>query len=116
MATQPIPSYEFWQASDADAAFGADIDKYVNRSEASSIERALPVTAKVCAALFYGGGTLREHGLQWKPEIATQRPMRTLQALLGSFAPPHEAKVATVALALHHWCDPIADDAKATGK
>jgi hypothetical protein len=104
-----LPDYPFWQADGAEAAFGADSSHYsaVGRSEASSVSRQLRKQAKVFSALFFSGGSLADHGLRWKPELAEQRPMMTLRALMCSFDPPHEVKEATVALALHHWCEPI---------
>jgi hypothetical protein len=106
-ANAKIPAYPYWQADAADASFGADLSRYVKRDEAYAIERNLHREAGVCSALFFSGGRLADHGLRWRPEIARQRPMQTLRALLCSFAPSHEAKTATVALALHHWCEPI---------
>lgn len=109
MTPDVIPDYPFWQASEVEAVFGAERERYVNRYDAGDISRLLRKEVKAGSALFFSGGRLADHGLQWRPEIAAQKPMLTLQALLCSYAPAHEAKEATVALALHHWCEPTAE-------
>ncbi|RDC59757.1 hypothetical protein HME9302_00952 [Alteripontixanthobacter maritimus] len=101
-----IPDYPFFEVDGLTAAFGADRSVYLSKSEGSAVARRLPDKAEIFSRLFYVGGTLAEHSLRFRPEIA-RKGHATLKALMVSFEPSHEAKKGTVALALHHWCEPI---------
>jgi hypothetical protein len=113
VATNPeavaIPEYPFWQADELAAVFGADALKYaaLTKQDANAVSRLLRNEERIFSDLFFNGGSLAQHGLRWKPEIAEQKPHLTLRALMCSFEPSHEVKTATVALALHHWCEPV---------
>jgi hypothetical protein len=105
-----IPEYPFWQADEAEATFGANRRRYavLSNGEADAVARQLRDEERAFHSLFFNGGRLADHGFQWKPEIARDnKPYLTLRALMCSFDPSHEVKTATVALALHHWCDRI---------
>lgn len=105
-----LPEYPFWQAGDVEAAFGAGRHRYatLSKEEATQVSRLLRAQAQAFTMLFFRGGRLADHNLQWKPEIAKDTaPHLTLHALMCSFECSHEVKEATVALALHHWCEPI---------
>ncbi|MFE8106937.1 hypothetical protein [Sphingomonas melonis] len=110
-ADSAIPDFPFFAVDDATLAFGCGQDTYVNRRGASALSRLLRDEAKAFSSLFFCGGTLEQHGFTLKPEYKAEGT-KTIRALMKSWAPAHEAKEATVALALHHWCDrvPVADE------
>lgn len=111
-AGEEIPPFPFFEVDDVTAAFGADRDKYLSRQEGSRVERLLQNEAEVFANLFYKGGRLSDYGLRFKPEYR-EEGFKTLRALMCSFAPSHQAKTGTVALALHHWCEPVSEQVPA---
>lgn len=92
----PIPNF-----SDADMAFGADAKAYFNRRSLPKVPYELE---RLVNALFFNGGSLPEMA----PEVDRQAAMRAVRAWLTSFAPAHEAKIATVAYALWVWTTPAA--------
>lgn len=106
MANDTLPEYPFFEVDEPTAVFGCEADKYLSRSEGSRVSRLLPKEAKAFSALFFSGGKLSDHGLQFKEPYRAQG-YATLRGLMCSFAPPHESKEGTVALALHHWCEPV---------
>jgi hypothetical protein len=106
VAEDSLPAYPFFEVDGPTAVFGCDADKYLSRSEGSRVSRLLPKEAKAFSALFFSGGKLSDHGLQFKHEYR-EKGYSTLRGLMCSYAPPHESKEGTVALALHHWCEPI---------
>lgn len=113
MATDAgIPDFPFFRASDPEVAFGCGQERYLSRAEGKRVSRLLPKETEAFSALFFTGGKLSDHGLRWKPECK-DGGFVTLAALMKSFGPSHEAKEGTVALALHHWCEPIPADAEA---
>lgn len=109
-AADALPDFPFFKVDGPTAVFGCDQSHYLSRSEGTRVARLLRKETDVFSALFFSGGSLAQHGLRWK-EPYREHGMATLRGLMCSFAPPHESKEGTVALALHHWCEPIADDA-----
>lgn len=90
----PIPP-----TSQADAAFGLDEGSYFNRRSLPKVPREFE---KLVQDLFFSGGVM--------PQLAngvdrSQASLR-LRAMLCSFAPSHESKVATAAYALWVWSTP----------
>lgn len=57
--------------------------------------------------LFFHGGSLADIGLKAREGYDAARVRRAIQYLLGSFAPKHEEKEATVGFALMKWCEPL---------
>jgi hypothetical protein len=86
--------------------FGAPITAYVGRDKAYELEKRFSTEASVATSLFHRGGKLTQYGLRLKPEVDSGKAHRALQALLCSFEPSQEAKIATVAQYLHQWCNP----------
>lgn len=109
-----LPEFPLFDVDDVEVAFGSEIGRYYGGSyedgkrASCDIRRALRAEAEVFSALFYRGESLADQGLKWKDGTDHKKAMRCLRALMGSWAPSHEQKVATVALALHHWAEPIA--------
>lgn len=69
--------------------------------------RAVPREYKEKAShLFFCGGSLADIGLKAREGFDAVRVRRAVQYLLGSFAPKHEEKEATVGFALMKWCEP----------
>lgn len=108
-----IPEYPFWEADHPTQVFGADGSRYlqVTKSEANEICHLLPDEARAADELF-STGALRGSGLGrgLNPALTPQGVRGTIQALLASFAPSHEVKCATVAVALHRWFDQPLDE------
>lgn len=94
--------------------FGAPLSAYVDRNEAYELEKKFHAEVRVARSLFHCGGKLTQYGLRLKPEIDSGKAHRALQALLCSFEPSQEAKIATVAQYLHQWCDPCKPETEPT--
>ena len=102
----PLPDYPFFEVDDATTVFGCKAGQYLSRGDGSRVARQLRRERDIFSALFFSGGRLEDHGIRFKPEYCG-KGFRTIVALMKSFQPSHEAKEGTVALALHHWCEPI---------
>jgi hypothetical protein len=98
----PIPDFDA-----ITVAFGANEKDYLTREQLGDWY-GFPGTPyhKAAQGLFYKGGKLADYGLALKPEIDAAKAMNAIRALLGSWAPKHEVKIGTVAVALHQWCHP----------
>jgi single-strand DNA-binding protein len=82
-------------------AFGAREGSYFNRRSLPQVPRKYTDEAE---RLFFGGGPLPE----FAPQVDKQKAMQATRALLSSFAPSHEAKIATVGYAFWVWSTPDA--------
>lgn len=89
----PVPEFD-----DASVAFGADLDAYFDRNNLPEIPQKYE---DMVNSLFFDGGKIE--GLS--SEVDKDKAYRAVRAWLCSFAPAHEAKVATVAYALWLWSD-----------
>lgn len=87
----PIPD-----TSDLQCAFGLDGCDYFDRRSLPKIPRDLENKVE---SIFFSGGKL--DGLD--PTVDPKKASRRMHALLCSFAPSHEAKIATAAYALWVW-------------
>jgi len=87
----PIPEF-----SEGVVAFGANEKDYFNRHKLPEVPRKF--TDEV-HRLFFKGGEWPEFG----EDVDVNKAKRAIMALLSSWAPAHEAKVATVAYALWVW-------------
>jgi hypothetical protein len=101
----PVPDFD-----GVTTAFGADHRNYLTREQLGDWyglygENSETPFHKCVSGLFYKGGALADYGLAFRPDIDPAKAMRALQALLRSWAPKHEIKVGTVAVALANWCD-----------
>ena len=109
--TATVPDYSWFAASAPEGAFGCSAERYlpVSRDEARSILAALPEEGAMADMLFAQGHLGEEQfGMadrRWAlPDEVTPEDVRqTIGALLRSFGPSHEVKIATVAVALHRW-------------
>lgn len=101
-----LPDYPFFEVDGITAAFGCSGDKYVSRTDANAISRQLRDESRAFTQLFFKGGSLADHGFRLRPQYAP-KGHATIRGLMCSFEPSHEAKEATVALAIYHWCDRI---------
>lgn len=63
---------------------------------------------RVASALFFNGGKLADHGMQFKAGIDKGAAMTAIRAWLCSFEPAHEIKIGTVGYALSKWCEDYA--------
>lgn len=94
----PIP-----KVGDSEVVFGAKRDRYFDRA-------SLPTVPHECEELvqqlFFKGGRLPAFHKAVDPIEAT----RFVRALLCSFEPSHEAKIATVAYAIWLWSHPTVLD------
>lgn len=87
----PIPEF-----NDPTCVFGADEKHYFNRYNLPDVPRKY--TAMV-DELFFRGGTLPEMA----PQVDRAKAARAVRAWLSSWAPAHEAKIATVGYAFWVW-------------
>jgi len=87
----PVPEFD-----DLDLAFGAAEKDYFNRYDLPDIPHEYE---KMARNLFFNGGELPK----LHPSVDRKKAIRAINAWLGSFAPAHEAKEATVGYALWLW-------------
>lgn len=87
----PVPEF-----TDLDMAFGADESKYFNRHDLPEVPSEYEDMA---GNLIYKGGRLPDLA----PQVDKSKAMKAIRAWLSSFAPAHEAKLATVGYALWLW-------------
>lgn len=92
----PIPKF-----SDLELGFGAREESFFNRRDLPEVPRQHRDAAM---ALFYSGGKLPE----FDPRVDRILAMRAVKAWLGSWAPAHESKEATVGYAFWLWSTPEA--------
>jgi hypothetical protein len=106
----PIPDFD-----KVSVAFGATRKDYLTREQLGDwydMNQRTPFHEAV-SGLFYKGGKLADYGLTFKPGVDPAKAMGAIRALLGSWDPPHEIKVGTVAVALANWCDYAKPETKA---
>ncbi len=89
----PVPD-----VSDVDMALGARASRFFNRRNLPDVPRQFKDMAE---NLFFNGGNLPD----LSPKVDRVKATRVIRAWLGSFAPAHEAKIATVGYALWLWTD-----------
>jgi hypothetical protein len=104
MAKLKIGKFNVHEFDDMDAAFGAQIQHYPPMHSIPEVDRKY---SKIVSSLFFKGGNLSDHGLQFKPDIDQQKATKAIRAFMHSFAPKHEHKTATVAWALSEWCEGV---------
>ncbi len=90
-----ITFYPIPEVSDAELAFGSESSAYFDRYDLPEIPTEYVNKA---TSLMFAGGTL-----ELPPEIDAEKATRAVQAWLTSYAPAHEAKMATVGYALWLW-------------
>ncbi len=95
----PIPAFDA-----PSQAFGADEKCFFSRRDIPEVPR---VHRDAAMALFYGGGKLPD----FDPRVDKNAAMAATRAWLGSWAPAHESKEATVGYAFWVWSTPAAIDA-----
>ena len=89
----PVPEF-----SNLSAAFGADEDKFFNRTDLPEIPSKYE---DIADGLFFLGGDIPElHN-----SVDRKKALNAIRAWLSSFAPSHESKIATVGYALWLWTD-----------
>lgn len=89
----PIP-----EVSDVDIAFGAVEEKYFNRRDLPFIPEKYESEV---SRLMFSGGKLPS----FNEKVDSKLAFRFTQAMLSSFAPSHESKIATVAYAFWVWTE-----------
>ena len=92
----PVPEFD-----DVDCAFGARQSSYFDRNNLPKVPREFEDHVH---RLFFKGGDMPD----FHPSIDREKARRATGAWLRSFAPAHEAKVATVAYAFWVWSNPPA--------
>lgn len=101
----PVPNFDAPTAS-----FGANNSAYLTREQLGEWYGCYGKNSKspfhrAVEQIFYKGGKLEDYGLKWKDGIDGKKAMMAFQGLIGSFAPKHEIKIGTCAVALANWCD-----------
>ena len=109
--SETIPEFAFFEATRPEVAFGCNAERYleISKSEANALLKALPGETRAAEHLFANGhlgGCDAIEGHNCALDASAEAIRDTTLALLRSFAPPHEIKIATVAVALHHWFPP----------
>lgn len=89
----PIPD-----VNDSNTAFGLGKDKYFDRRKRPYVPKKYE---NMIHDLFFSGGTLPV----FKSGVDRTQAARYLNAMLRSWAPAHESKVATAAYALWVWAE-----------
>lgn len=62
---------------------------------------------KIAANLFFSGGKLADHGLAPREGVDSGKATQALQALLCSFEPSHEHKMAVTGYLIDQWFEPF---------
>lgn len=111
-----IPEYPLFEVDEPEVVFGAHVSRYFggpswDGAKAPSVELSYQLRDEVKAfeKLFFEGGKLADVGRQIKPDLDTATVMRALRALAASWGVSHQQKEATVALAIHHWTEPLSE-------
>jgi len=101
-----------------DAAFGAKDSDYPRYESIPAEFKRFRGNRHVDAVsgLFFNGGKLADHGLTIKEGVDREAFMTALQALLSSFAPEHELKIATCGWLLSEYTDEIPTKARSDRK
>ena len=102
----PIPEF-----SKADVAFGVGEELFFNRRDLPEVPSKYK---NMASSLFFKGGDISALGLD--PRVNIKAARVALGAWLGSWAPAHEAKEATVGYALWVWSTPESIDAAIAAK
>jgi hypothetical protein len=89
----PVPQF-----SALDAAFGASENKFFNRYYRPKVPKKYE---DIVSSLFFNGGAIPD----FQPAVDRKAAVTALRAWLGSWAPPHESKVSTVAYAMWLWTE-----------
>lgn len=101
--TYPVPEFD----SPA-VVFGAELRHYLTREQTGEefwqFSSRNPFTS-AAESIFFKGGRLSDYGLTVKEGLDEIKVVRAVQALLTSFAPQHEQKIATVGFLLSQWCE-----------
>ena len=95
---------QFWPIPDIEkvtAAFGAGNEMFFPRRNLPDVPRKFTDAAET---LFFSGGKLPE----FASGVDRAKAATMLRALLGSFAPAHEAKISTAGYAMWVWSTPQA--------
>ena len=92
----PIPEFNH-----AEVVFGADESCYFNRRRLPDVPSEYTQAAQT---LFFSGGTLP----RFANVVDAKKAAIAIRALLSSFAPSHESKMATVGYAMWLWSTPEA--------
>ena len=95
-------------------AFGASADQFlqISKVEANNLLKLLPVEAKAADLIITTDTPKNLLGKRVCDLPQTAKQIRqTFEALVRSFAVPHEVKEATIAVALYHWFPPVSEDA-----
>ena len=87
----PVPEFDRLTC-----AFGAEESAFFSRDNLPKVPREFEYMAQ---GLFFNGGEVPE----FSPKIDRKKAFAALSAWLCSFAPSHEAKIATAAYALWLW-------------
>ena len=95
----PIPEF-----SDAEEVFGAHLNRYFDRHHLPGVPEKYE---NMASSLFFKGGG---NHLAFHKSVDKCKAFKALRAWLSSWAPAHEAKMATVAYALWLWTHDTALD------
>lgn len=97
----PVPDFD-----GPTVVFGAPPSAYLTREQLpDGFYSGRGRHCEVASNLFFRGGKLADHGLQFKPGIDRAKAAAAIRGLLSSFAPKHEIKIGTVGYALSQWCE-----------
>lgn len=107
MSSVKIPEFPFFAVDKPEEVFGCPESRYlrVSKSKALDITDSLSVESRMADLLFFQGHLGEEqYGMEGRELLEGTTPdgiRASITALLRSWGPSHEVKMATVAVALH---------------
>lgn len=107
MDLKTIPKYDLPDFDAATLAFGPNESAYLTREQLGDWYdmNARSPYHDASDGLFFKGGSTEEYGLHVKAGLDEEKVRKTIHALMRSWAPKHEIKRATVAVAFANWFD-----------
>jgi len=103
-----LGSFEVPGFTALDATFGAGLKTYPPMAMIpAEFQTWSGKYQDIVSSLFFKGGRLEDHNIKLRTGIDHKAAMTAIRAWMGSFAPKHEHKTATVAWALSEWTEPL---------
>ena len=93
--------FSIQDVSDIDIAFPAHVKHLMPEYETARARRVDPKWERLACDWFFTG--LKELRLKPREGVDEQRALRHIRAIMGSFEPKHEHKMASIAFLLEEW-------------
>lgn len=103
-----IAGHKIPEQSGLTAAFGADLNAYPPLDDMpDEYQRNRAEGCEIASSLFYKGGKMSDFGRALKKGVDNEKFLLTLRALLSSYSPKHEQKIATVGLLIDTYTEKL---------